>query len=124
MATLDTLELGRVAEQKACDFLQSQGLKLVTRNFRCDLGEIDLIMREGEDLIFIEVRSRGNQEDYGTALESVSPAKQKKVIRSAVFYLLGENLFNKIHCRFDIVSVSLKDYACEWVRNAFSTNRY
>ena len=117
------LVFGKIAEQKACDFLQSQGLKLVTHNFRCNMGEIDLIMQEEDDLIFVEVRSR-HQEDYGTALESVSINKQRKIIRAAVFYLLGENLFNKKNCRFDIVSVSGKHYACTWVKNAFSTQQY
>ncbi|MCG8083044.1 MAG: YraN family protein, partial [Candidatus Thiodiazotropha taylori] len=67
----DHLQQGEAAEQLAVDYLSRRGLKLVTRNFRCKVGEIDLIMREKRTLVFVEVRYR-QSDDYGSALESIT----------------------------------------------------
>ena len=71
---MSTLSKGQFAEQKACQFLQQKGLTLIEKNYRCRNGEIDLIMLDKDQLVFVEVRFRKN-EDYGTAIDSVISIK-------------------------------------------------
>jgi putative endonuclease len=110
------LQRGENAEQQACDFLISQGLTLVERNFRSPYGEIDLIMRDGETLVFVEVRYRKNAK-FGSALESVTVAKQIKISATTEVYLnaLGNEM---PRMRFDVVGI-LGDGDLQWVKNAF-----
>jgi putative endonuclease len=112
--------MGEEAELAACEYLQQQGLKLLEKNYEKETGEIDLIMQEGQYRVFVEVRQRTNP-DYTSALESVTKAKQKKIIRTALFYLQGKKLVDKIPCRFDVVGVDFVfgKTQFEWVRDAF-----
>ena len=73
---------GTAAEDLALRYLEARGLSLVTRNFRCRTGELDLIMRDGEHLVFVEVRSRRSTR-YGTPAESVTRTKQQRLLRAA-----------------------------------------
>lgn len=109
---------GAAAEDLALRYLEVQGLTLVTRNFRCRLGELDLIMRDGEHLVFVEVRSR-RQTCYGTPAESVTRTKQQKLLRTAALYLQRQHL--ELPCRFDIVAVLQPggEPKIEWIRDAF-----
>ena len=70
-------QVGLAAEEAVRTYLSKQGLKFLTKNFRCKLGEIDLIMRDGQCLVFVEVRARASA-DYGGALASVTKSKQQK----------------------------------------------
>ncbi|MEO0316116.1 MAG: hypothetical protein RI928_2572 [Pseudomonadota bacterium] len=107
-----TVSLGRDAEARAQAFLEQQGLTLVEKNFRCRAGEIDLIMRDGQAMVFIEVRSRKNQQ-FGGAAASVGPIKQQRLWRTASFYLLK---FPKPPaCRFDLVAIEGHDL--RWIKN-------
>lgn len=86
------LDSGKQAEDLALQYLQSQGLKLIYRNWQCALGEIDLIMLNKQILCFIEVRYRKSQQ-YGTAQETVTPTKQQKIVKTAkLFYKKIHNL--------------------------------
>ena len=106
------VSLGRDAEARALAFLEQQGLTLVEKNFRCRAGELDLIMRDGQALVFIEVRSRKNQH-FGGAAASVGPVKQQRLWRTATFYLLK---FPKPPvCRFDLVAIEGDDL--RWLKN-------
>ena len=106
------VSLGRDAEARALAFLEQQGLTLVEKNFRCRAGELDLIMRDGQALVFIEVRSRKNQH-FGGAAASVGPVKQQRLWRTASFYLLK---FPKPPvCRFDLVAIEGDDL--RWIKN-------
>ena len=109
---------GSQAEDLARHFLEARGLKLVTRNFRCRSGELDLIMRDGEQLVFVEVRSRRHTR-YGTPAESVTRTKQQRLLRTAAFYLQRQRL--DLPCRFDVVAILQPDGEpqVEWIRNAF-----
>ena len=93
---------GAAAEELACRYLEAQGLTLVMRNFRCRWGELDLIMRDGEQLVFVEVRSRRHSR-YGTPAESITRAKQQRLLRAAAFYLQYQQL--DLPCRFDVVAI-------------------
>ena len=86
-APIDTKKLGKQAEDLVCHYLQKQKLKLVTRNYSCRYGEIDLIMHDKTSLVFVEVRYRQNPY-FGSGLETINLTKQNKVIKTAEYYLL------------------------------------
>ncbi len=106
---------GEAAEAHALRWLQQQGLKLEARNYRCRGGEIDLILRDGATLVFVEVRYRSHG-GYGSAAESVTPAKQRRLRLAAQHYL--QRLGSEPPCRFDIIGID-RDLRIEWIRNAF-----
>lgn len=108
---------GEQAERLAAEYLERQGLSLVQRNYRCRHGEIDLIMRDGASLVFVEVRLR-SRGDYGGAAASIGAAKQGKLLRTAQHYL--STLGKMPPCRFDALLLQSADgTGLEWVKNAF-----
>jgi len=107
---------GLEAEKLAATFLQNHGLKMVTQNYHCRFGEIDLIMMDAKTLVFIEVRLRTNQQ-FGNAGTSITTNKKHKLILTAQHYL---QTHGDSQCRFDAVLMSKLDITnIEWVRNAF-----
>jgi putative endonuclease len=113
---LNKKQMGDIAEQKACDFLEAKGLKLITRNYRCLYGEIDLIMQDGEDIVFVEVRSR-TYSDYGFAEETVDHHKQKKLLKTASYFLQQKNWLDTVDCRFDVIGFLNSNI--QWIKDAF-----
>lgn len=111
---------GNIAEQLAFEFLQGQGLTLIKRNYQCRLGEIDLIMQDSDTQVFVEVRHRAVSE-YANGLESVDRFKQRKCIQAATHYLMENDLYDKIYCRFDVVAVAVLSNSpqIEWIQHAF-----
>jgi len=109
---------GRIAEDLARDYLLQQGLRLRARNYRSRMGEIDLIMEDQQHLVFIEVRAR-RLDSFGDALESVTKAKQQKIMRTAAYYLQYHALSDRVPCRFDVVAVQGCPPTIHWVPNAF-----
>jgi putative endonuclease len=107
--------LGKFAENRAEKMLADAGLSILRRNYRCRLGEIDLIARDGDTLVFVEVRSRGRQ-DYGSAAESITPAKQRRIIAAARHYLAS--LPRVPACRFDAVTLD-EGREPAWIKSAF-----
>ncbi len=96
--------MGASAEHRAVAALEAAGYEIVERNFRCKVGELDIIARQGDLLIFVEVRSRGNA-DHGHAAEMVYPSKQRKVARVARFYLdTRDPSYRRV--RFDVVAIT------------------
>jgi putative endonuclease len=107
---------GNEAEKMAATYLQQQGLTLLETNYRCRFGEIDLIMRDGNATVFVEVRLRSNA-DFGGAGMSITPHKQQKLVRAAEHYLLSHS---STSCRFDAVLMDkIGAQHIEWIRNAF-----
>lgn len=106
---------GAKAEQLAAQFLQRQGLTLVESNYHCRFGEIDLILRDGESLVFAEVRQR-SRSDFGGAAASIDARKQQRIILAARHYLAALN--RTPPCRFDAVLLD-STARLEWVKNAF-----
>lgn len=107
---------GFKAEKLAATFLTQHGLKLVAQNYHCRFGEIDLIMMDGKAVVFVEVRLRSNA-SFGSASESITPAKQRKLVATAQHYLQTQC---DMPCRFDAVLMDSANLAAiEWVRNAF-----
>lgn len=112
---------GKRAEQIAEQFLRQNGLTFRARNYRCKAGEVDLVMDDGNALVFVEVRLRGNRH-FGQAAESVTWRKQQKVIKASQHYLLRHKLMDKKSCRFDIVALTSLDNIddIQWLQNAFA----
>lgn len=110
-----TRVVGNAKERLAETFLRQQRLRLVARNHRCRFGEIDLIMRDGETLVFIEVRYRRSAR-FGTAAETVDWRKQRRIAATARHYLLAHPTSSP--CRFDVVAVQ-GDNQIEWIQDAF-----
>jgi putative endonuclease len=113
---------GEAAEAYAEAFLKQQGLITRHKNNRCKLGEIDLIMTQGKNLVFVEVRLRNNRH-FSSAAESVDYRKQKKIIRTAQHFLLKMNLLDKVPCRFDVIAFNSsrpETEIPEWIKDAFS----
>lgn len=113
---------GMRGEEKAAQYLQQQGLRILARNIHCRTGEIDLVATDSHTLIFVEVRLRSSG-DYGGAAASVSPAKQHRLMRTARFFLpaISARHFGGTTppCRFDVVSIS--GGRLNWIRHAFDT---
>ena len=109
--------IGRNAEQLAYDFLKKKGFKLLQQNYRCYQGEIDLIMQDKEETVFIEVRSK-NRADFCSAVESITDAKQRKIIRTATHYLQKQNTLDTTPCRFDVIGIDGNNV--EWIKDAFN----
>lgn len=109
---------GAQAENLAAQFLQQRGLKLLQQNYRCRFGEIDLILQDGDALVFAEVRLR-SRSDFGGAAASINAAKQAKLVRAAQHYLA--TLPRTPPCRFDAVLLQASDGSgIEWIKDAFS----
>jgi putative endonuclease len=113
---------GLEAEKLAATFLANHGLKLVTQNYHCRFGEIDLIMTDAKTLVFIEVKLRSSSQ-FGGAAASITPQKQQKMILTAQHYL-QQHVKNQSQtaCRFDAILMKKADLnSIEWIRNAFET---
>jgi len=111
-------ERGDAAEASAARFLEARGLVVVERNYRCRLGEIDLIARDGETLVFVEVRLRQSR-DFGGAAASISYHKQRRIQAAAGLYL--SRLRRTPNCRFDAVLLDrLDENGIEWMRDIMS----
>jgi len=111
--------LGNHAEKLAAKYLKSKGLALVKRNYRCKLGEIDLVMQHHEYLVFVEVRYRKNSA-FGGAAASIDIAKQSKLTKAAQHYMLNNGVADT-PARFDVIclngDLNRPDY--QWISNAF-----
>lgn len=103
--------IGNIGEDVAVNFLKQQGYIIIEKNFYYQHGEIDIIAKEGDTLVFIEVKSR-RSDRFGSPEESVTPKKQELLRRTAEGYVASKNLAN-IECRFDVVSVMMKDGKAE-----------
>ncbi|MBY6203976.1 YraN family protein [Halomonas denitrificans] len=111
---------GLRGERRALRHLQAAGLRLVARNWQCRFGEIDLVMADGETLVFVEVRVRAAS-DFGDAADSVHPGKQSRLVRAASMFVATHGEWQQRACRFDVVAIdgSAGADALRWIRGAF-----
>ena len=112
--------LGQEAETAACRHLEKKGYKLRTANYRTKLGEIDLIMDQGDNLVFVEVRKRTSNA-YGTPAETVTPQKQKRIAKTALMFIKENRLADR-NLRFDIVA--FQNESVTHLENAFAPAGY
>ena len=106
---------GAQAERLACSFLERHGLRLIERNYRCRRGEIDLIMQDERQLVFVEVRYRQSHA-YGGPLASIDNKKKSRLIACALHYLQASD--QQAAARFDVIGISA-DNRIDWIQNAF-----
>ena len=111
---MNTRKTGNFYENVACEYLQAQGMEIVERNFRCRLGEIDIVARDKNCIVFAEVKYRKN-DTFGDALWAVGYTKQKKICRCAKVYCMYHPWITEI--RYDVIGVT--DTKIEWIQNAF-----
>ncbi len=109
-------EQGSAAEEQARQYLEGQGLRTVARNVRGRFGELDLIMLQGHNLVFVEVRYRRSSR-FGGAIASIDAKKQRKLIATAQGYLQQHP--HDGPCRFDVVALDSTPNKVEWLQNAF-----
>ena len=107
---------GTLYEDLAADHLSKQGLSVLERNFRSRFGEIDIIARDRDAYVFIEVKYRSGS-GSGDPAEAVGPSKQKTIRRQALYWLAKNGLDDMTPCRFDVVSINADKI--RWIRNAF-----
>jgi len=114
------LKTGQQAEELALKLLQSRGLELLTRNYRCRQGELDLVLEQAGTLVIVEVRYRRDA-GFGSAAETVGAGKQHKVVLAAQNYLRCHPQLRRKPLRFDVVAVSEGEPgpAVEWIQDAF-----
>lgn len=109
---------GTIAEELAASFLESHGLSVLARNYRCPGGEVDLVCRHRGVLVFVEVRLRRNA-SYGGAAASITTVKQRRIVLAAEHYLSAHR-GRQPDCRFDCILLDeLSEGAIEWIRDAF-----
>jgi putative endonuclease len=124
---IDRIAIGQEAEAAAETFLQQRGLKTIQRNFHCRMGEIDLVMRDGDYLVFTEVRFR-RAGQHGSGAESITRAKRRKLVLTAGYYLRTRKISSHQSCRFDVVSIGQQrnsdqpQYNINWIQNAFQAD--
>lgn len=115
-------KIGNKAEKIAYTFLCKQGLKLITKNFLTKLGEIDIIMLDKKQniIVFVEVRYRANN-NFGSAVDTVSANKQRKIINTAQLFLYQNKKYQDFICRFDVIGIEsdLKYPTIDWIQDAF-----
>ena len=109
-------KIGKDYEDMAASFLESRGYEILERNFTARRGEIDLIARDGSDLVFIEVKYRSDDR-MGDPIEAVDEKKQRHLRITASYYLLKKSLPEDTPCRFDVVGIMGRNIRL--VRNAF-----
>lgn len=117
----DSQSSGRSAEALALHYLSSKGLRLLERNWSCRSGELDLVMLDGDTVVFVEVRYRLHA-CFGGALESIDGRKQKRLVLAASLYLQKAPHWGNHPCRFDVVALQGSHHAgrpLQWLKNAF-----
>ena len=111
---------GKQAEGIAATYLKKNKIKIVSKNYHCRYGEIDLIGIEKNILIFIEVRYRKN-EDYLSVIETIDQTKCKKIITTSKYYLNDYKKYQSYICRYDVITITgeINEPVIEWIKNAF-----
>ena len=117
---MNGVEKGRRGEDLAVAFLLLKGYKVIHRNWRMKIGEIDIVAEHSGTLVFCEVKSRTSL-NYGAGAEAVNSRKQQRIMRTALLYMQHFNIFNQ-PCRFDVIEIlkiSSKNPSIHYIPNAF-----
>lgn len=114
---MNNIEKGKLGEEIASKYIISKGGKVIEQNYRTKIGEVDLIVKLNDELVFIEVKSRSNI-NYGYPSEAVNYKKKRKIINVAKYYIL-ENSLENLAIRFDVIEIYLKEKKINHIVNAF-----
>lgn len=115
----NTYYTGLAIEKIAAQYLQTNGCIILEYNFHCKYGEVDLICKDQNDLVFVEVRYRKNIQ-YGSPAETINYIKQRKIILTAEHYLFKNSWSINLPCRIDVIAISgnISNVDVEWIQNA------
>ena len=105
---MNTREIGTAYEELACEHLEAEGMRVIARNYRVKIGEIDIIAMDGQELVFIEVKYRASL-DFGGAEYAIPRSKQRTIQRVAQWYMKAHRIPADAFCRFDAVLVNGTD---------------
>ena len=113
-------ELGKKGEDIACKFLKKNGYQIMERNYRNKAGEIDIIARDKDDIVFVEIKTKLSK-DFAQPELSVNPSKQRKIVKTALTYLMVKGI-KKTGCRFDVIGITgeKEQRKIELIKNAFT----
>jgi len=116
----DKKKFGKIGEDIAASYLAKQGYEILVRNYRCGLGEVDIICRASAgELIFVEVKAR-TYGRFGTGFDAVGITKQRRIIRASMKYISENNVIDS-DIRYDVISVNISgDNSIEHIENAFT----
>lgn len=114
---MNNIEKGKLGEEIALKYIISKGGKVIERNYRTKIGEVDLIVRLNGELVFVEVKSRSNI-NYGYPSESVNYKKKRKITNVAKYYIFDNSLEN-LSIRFDVIEIYLNEKKINHIVNAF-----
>lgn len=114
---MNNIEKGKLGEEIAAEYIVSKGGKIIERNYKIKIGEVDLIVLINGELVFVEVKSRSNI-NYGYPSEAVNYKKKQKITNVAKYYILN-NCLDNISIRFDVIEVYLKSKKINHIVNAF-----
>lgn len=119
-------KIGAFGESLACEYLIKNGYRILKRNYSCRAGEIDIIAMQGDNVVFIEVKTRSSGR-YGMPSEAVSAAKQQKIVRTALHYMQSNRLLDYM-CRFDVIEIIVDEdnnHQINLIKDAFQySGRY
>lgn len=112
--------LGKLGESIACDYLVRKGYKIVSRNEKNLMGEIDIITIKDDVLVFVEVKARETT-GFGLPQEAITPLKQQKIRKTATYYLKRKGLYDKVACRYDCIAIVAKgnSFHIDHIENIF-----
>lgn len=113
---MNTRKIGGLNEEKSVHYLKENSFQIITQNYQCRVGEIDIIAMKENILRFIEVKYRGN-DFYGNPLEAITGKKQKKIIKVATWFLNENQQYANMQCSFDVMAVT--DNSIEYIFNSF-----
>lgn len=115
--------IGDAFEQRACVELERAGLSLLVRNYSTRYGELDLVMRDADTVVFVEVRYR-KQASHGDAAASVTASKQARLVKAAGLWLTQHPRFARASCRFDVMTYDgpPDNPRASWIRGAFDAS--
>ena len=114
-----TQHVGHIKEAQALQQLKALGMRLIEKNFHCRYGEIDLIVKDKETIVFVEVRMR-SAKSFGHAIESITLAKQQKIITTARYFLAKHPHWQQFMARFDVITYSHPyQRKGDWIKSAF-----
>jgi len=117
--TKERLHLGKLGEEWALEKIEALGYECIARNYRCPLGEVDLIARDGDTLVFLEIKTRRGK-SLGYAKEAINDRKRRQLSKVALAYMKSNNCCD-VKSRFDVVAINLIENRkeIEIIRNAF-----
>lgn len=110
---------GNSGEAQALAHLEAHDLRLIAQNFRCDHGEIDLIMQHEQTFVFVEVKHRSD-ENFATVVEQISSAQCRRIRRAAQYFLLSNKINeHQVQLRFDVIAIVDNPTQLHWLVDAF-----